>query len=89
MVCQAERVKLGGNYLHDQDESWLEFQTCVKKMRLDMPVLNEDFVGSDKEDDVVRQEGDLLPDVSHKKTFYYIYRKYSDTLTLYPTCPKI
>ena len=29
-----------------------------------MPILNDDFVGSDKEDDVIRQENDLLPQVN-------------------------
>ena len=32
-------------------------------MRLDMPILGDDFVGSDKEDDVMRQEDELLPQV--------------------------
>ena len=34
-------------------------------MRLDMPILNDDFVGSDKEeeDDVIRQGDDIPPQV--------------------------
>ena len=32
-------------------------------MRLDMPILGDDFVGSDKEDDDMRQEDELLPQV--------------------------
>ncbi|KAH3797672.1 TIMELESS-interacting protein-like [Dreissena polymorpha] len=31
-----------------------EVQTCVKKIRMDMPILDDDFVGSDREDDVDR-----------------------------------
>jgi len=42
-------------------------QTCMKKIRLDMPVLDEDFVGSDKEDmegdDVVRNMHNDSPQV--------------------------
>ncbi|WAR28679.1 TIPIN-like protein [Mya arenaria] len=37
-----------------------EVQTCVKKIRMDMPVLSEDFVGSDKEDDEVERVGDMV-----------------------------
>ncbi|XP_045216277.2 uncharacterized protein LOC123566353 [Mercenaria mercenaria] len=33
-----------------------EVQTCIKKMRLDMPILDNDFVGSDQEDGVRRGE---------------------------------
>lgn len=33
-------------------------QTCVKKIRMDMPTLDEDFVGSDQEDGVNRN-GDI------------------------------
>ena len=33
-------------------------------MRLDMPILNDEFVGSDKEDDDVIRQGDyVLPQV--------------------------
>ncbi|XP_060569246.1 probable serine/threonine-protein kinase kinX [Ruditapes philippinarum] len=38
-----------------------EVQTCIKKIRLDMPILTEDFVGSDQDnddDDVVRRGDD-------------------------------
>jgi hypothetical protein len=38
-----------------------EVQTCIKKIRLDMPILTEDFVGSDRDnddDDVVRRGDD-------------------------------
>lgn len=46
-----ERVeKLGGKK---------EVQTCVKKIRLDMPILDEDFVGSEPEDDVIRNGDDI------------------------------
>ncbi|KAL4227824.1 hypothetical protein ACF0H5_013261 [Mactra antiquata] len=52
-----ERVeKLGGKK---------EVQTCIKKIRLDMPVLDNDFVGSepdDDDDDVVRNGDDMNDD---------------------------
>lgn len=35
-----------------------EVQTCIKKIRLDMPVLDNDFVGSDQDDEDVIRRGE-------------------------------
>ena len=59
------------------------FQTCVKKMRLDMPILNDDFVGSDQEgDDVIRQGDDLPPQVyiAHYENMSMQYIEFSEAV---------
>ena len=49
-----------------------EVQTCIKKIRLDMPVLAEDFVGSDREDDDGVRRGYDEPEISAQVYNYII-----------------
>lgn len=41
---------------------YLFLQCCLRKMRLDMPILNKDFEKDDKDDDGIKRNDDFEPE---------------------------
>ena len=55
-------------------------------MRLDMPILNDDFVGSDQEgDDVIRQGDDTQPwvNIAHYENMPMQYIEFSEAVKIF------